>query len=76
MAPEWPPSDPPDFEAIDLARARSAAEKLRDGLRLFDRTCHLMIAGIRDEHPRASDDEILRLLRHRLALARALETSS
>ena len=74
MAPEWPSSDPPDFEAIDLARTRSAAEKLRDGLRLFDRTCHVMIAGIRDEHPGATDDEILRLLRHRLALARALET--
>ena len=33
-----------------------------------------MIAGIRDEHPHATDDEILGLLRHRLALARALET--
>jgi hypothetical protein len=76
VTPDWPSDDSPDFEAIDLARARSGAEKLRDGLRLFDRTCHLMIAGIRDEHPGATDDEVLRLLRDRLALARALETSS
>ena len=38
-------------EAIEAARTRPAAERLRDGLRLFDRTCRVMFAGIRHEHP-------------------------
>jgi hypothetical protein len=60
-------------EAIEAARTRPAAERLRDGLRLFDRTCRVMSAGIRHEHPAAGPAEVLRLLRERLRLARSLD---
>jgi hypothetical protein len=61
-------------EHIEAARQRAPAEKLRDGFRLFDRTCRLMEAGIRHERPGATPDEVLDLLRQRLRLARELET--
>jgi Rv0078B-related antitoxin len=61
-------------EQIDAARRRAPAEKLRDGLRLFERTCRMMEAGIRHERPGASPAEILQLIRQRLRLARELET--
>lgn len=64
-----------DFErdAIDGARTIPPADKLRDGLRLFDRTCRVMSAGIQHERPNADAAEVLRVLRERLRLARALE---
>ena len=64
-----------DFEreAIEAARARLPADKLREGLRLFDRTCRIMADGIRDERPEAETADVLRILRERLRLARALE---
>lgn len=63
-----------DREAVDAARKRAPADKLRDGLALFDRTCQIMTAGIRHERPDADPSEVLRILRARLRLARALET--
>ena len=60
-------------EAIDSARVRPPAEKLWDGLRLFDRTCEVMAAGIRYEQPDADPARVLRILRERLRLARELE---
>ena len=62
-----------DREAIDAARRRSPSEKLLDGLRLFDRTCAVMVAGIEHEHPGVGRSETLRILRDRLRLARTLE---
>ena len=64
-----------DFEreAIDAARTRLPADKLRDGLRLFDRTCRIVASGIRHERPDADAAEVLRILRERLRLARSLE---
>jgi hypothetical protein len=59
--------------AIDAARARPPAEKLRDGLRLFDRTCEVMAAGIRQEYPDADPARVFSILRERLRLARELE---
>jgi len=63
-----------DHEAIDAARRRSPSEKLLDGLRLFDRTCAIMMAGIESEYPGVDPREKLQILRERLRLARALET--
>jgi hypothetical protein len=60
-------------ETIEAARTRLPAEKLRDGLRLFDRACRVMTAGIRHERPGADSAEVLRVLRERLRLARSLE---
>ena len=62
-----------DREAIAAARRRSSADKLRDGLMLFDRTARIMTAGIQDERPDADAAERLRILRERLRLARLLE---
>ena len=66
---------PADFdrEAIASARIRPPAEKLLEGLRLFDRTCRVMSAGIAHERPGADADEILQTLRERLRIARQLE---
>jgi hypothetical protein len=67
---------PADFdrEAIDAARIRPPAEKLLEGLHLFDRTCRVMAAGIAHERPGANSAEILQTLRDRLRIARQLET--
>ena len=62
-----------DREAIDAARTRPPAEKLLEGLRLFDRTCRVMTAGIAHERPGADTAEILQILRERLRIARQLE---
>ena len=63
-----------DREAVEAARTREPADKLRDGLQLFDQVCTIMAAGIRSERPDATDAEVLQLLRARLRLARTLET--
>ena len=63
-----------DREAIDAARIRPPADKLRDGLVLFERTCQIMAAGIRHERPDADPADVLQTLRARLRLARALES--
>lgn len=62
-----------DRQAIDAARHRASADKLRDGLELFDRTVRIMMDGIRHERPDADPPTVLRILRERLRLARALE---
>ena len=67
-------ADDLDREAIEAARKQAPSDKLRDGLRLFDRTSHIMAAGIRHERPGADVAAVLRTLRERLRLARALET--
>lgn len=61
-------------EAIDRARVTPSADKLLEGLQLFDRACLIMSAGIRHACPDAGPDEVLRILRDRLRLARDLET--
>lgn len=61
-------SPPIEFldEDIQQARETSPAEKLIAGARLFDYACSVMIAGIRRQHPTASDDQILQIVRERL----------
>jgi hypothetical protein len=63
-----------DLEMIDAARRRAPADKLRDGLQLFDRTVRIMADGIRHEQPDADEPRVFRILRERLRLARTLET--
>jgi hypothetical protein len=67
---------PADFdrEAIEAARIRPSAEKLLEGLRLFDRTSRVMADGIAHERPGADSAEILQTLRERLRIARRLES--
>jgi hypothetical protein len=71
------PITPADFdrEAIDRAARRVPADRLRDGLVLFDRTVKVMADGIRHERPDADANTVLQLVKERLELARTLERS-
>ncbi len=60
-------------ERVLRARAQPPAEKLWAGPRLFDAACRVTMCGIRASHPQADEEQVLRILRQRLALARRLE---
>ena len=64
-----------DFDAEDLkvAAETPAAEKLIAGARLFDYACGIMIAGIRQQNPTATDEQVLQVVRERLEWARRWE---
>ena len=47
--------------------------RFREGLALCDRTFRLMQDGIRHQFPHATPEEVLRILRQRLAIIRAME---
>jgi hypothetical protein len=64
------------MDKIRLARETPSEEKLLDGPRLFDRSCRIMMEGIRDQFPDATDEEVRRILRERLDLVRRLEESA
>ena len=66
-------ADDLDRETIAAGRRTPPSEKLRAGLELFDRTTRIMAAGIRHEQPHADDETVIRVMRERLRLARALE---
>lgn len=55
-----------DDEDVRQAKATPPAEKLIAGARLFDYACSVMMAGIRRQHPTASDDEVLQIVREHL----------
>lgn len=60
-------------EEVERARRLDPAEKFWAGPRLFDMACEVTMAGIRRDHPAASDEEVRRILRERLKLAERLE---
>ncbi len=62
-------------EEVLRARAMSPDEKLFAGAQLFDRACRIMLDGIRAQYPAADEEEVQRILRQRLELARRLERS-
>ncbi len=55
-----------DEEELRTARETPPAEKLIAGARLFDYACAITSAGIRRQHPNASDEQVLAILRERL----------
>jgi hypothetical protein len=57
-----------DIDASKLARARQASmeEKMLDGPRLFRLSCQAMKAGIRMDHPKATEEELQKLLIKRI----------
>jgi hypothetical protein len=57
-------------EQIERARRMTPDERFREGLALCDRTFRLMQDGIRHQFPQAAPDEVLRILRDRLAKIR------
>ena len=60
-------------EQIERARRMTGEAKVRESLQLFDRTRRLMLDGLRDENPEASESQLLELLGERLRINRALE---
>jgi hypothetical protein len=58
---------------VEQARRMTPEEKLLAGPRLFDRMCRVMRDGIRFQFPDASPEEVERILRERLEIARRLE---
>jgi hypothetical protein len=58
-----------DEEELRSARETPPAEKLIAGARLFDFACAITAAGIRRQHPTASDEQVLEILRERLEWA-------
>jgi hypothetical protein len=57
---------------VRAARAMSPEDKLLAGARLFDRSCRIMLDGLRHENPQANESRLRELLRERLALLRRL----
>jgi hypothetical protein len=55
------------------AAEMSPADRFIAGARLFDAACRITMAGIRKQHPAATDAEVLQILRERLEWARRRE---
>ena len=60
-------------EQVEAAKAMAPEDRLLEGLRLFDRACRMMRAGIRHRHPGATEREVLELLERQLAIVAARE---
>ena len=63
-------------EEVLEARAMAPIDKIRAGQQLFEAACRITLAGIRHQHPNASEEECLKILHQRLALQRKLEETS
>jgi hypothetical protein len=62
-------------EEVLRARRMKPGDKLFAGADLFDYACEITKSGIRHQHPDADEQQVLALLRDRLALARRLENA-
>lgn len=60
-------------EEIEEARNMSPDDKFLLGARLFDRSCRIMLDGIRHQFPQASEREAYQILIQRLDMAEQLE---
>ena len=72
-APEQQPTrryPPIDWEEVEEWRQMSGEEKVLISLRLRGLARMLCLAGIRHQHPEASEEEVLRLFDERLKLCR------
>jgi type II secretory pathway predicted ATPase ExeA len=59
-------------EQIKRYRKMTGEQRLEIALDLHELSCNVSRAGIRHQHPRANEEEVEKLLRHRLTLARTL----
>ncbi len=62
-----PPIDELYREEVLAARKMSAEEKFLAGEALFELACSLTLAGIRNEHPLATEEECQKKLRQTIA---------
>jgi Rv0078B-related antitoxin len=63
------------LEEIERARRMTPEQKLRAGAELFDFASKATLAGIRQQNPDASEEEVRQILRQRLDWARERERS-
>ena len=61
------------LEKLRQLETTTPEQRFLDGPRLFDRACEWTKAGIRSQHPGISEEDVLQILRERLALGRQLE---
>jgi len=74
MNPEFQPlADAIYRERVLRARAVPPERRILEGPQLFDFACSASLAGLRQEMPGATDAELRRGLRRRLAIGRRLE---
>jgi hypothetical protein len=59
-------------EQIKRYQAMTGEQRLKIALDLHELSCEVAREGIRRQHPNADAEEVERLLRHRLTLARTL----
>ena len=57
---------------IEKYRQMTGEERLLIALRLHELSCEVARSGIRFQHPRATEEEVERMLRERIALSRTL----
>lgn len=58
---------------FERAMQMSPEEKFFAGGRLFEYACNVTLAGIRNQYPTASEEEILEILRDRMEKSRRFE---
>jgi hypothetical protein len=56
---------------IERYRQMTGEERLRIALELHELSCEMARVGLRRQNPKAGEDEVERLLRQRLGLARS-----
>lgn len=63
-------------EELREARAMSARDKVLAGQQLFESACRVTLAGIRQQHPGASEEQCRKILRQRLLYQGRLEETA
>jgi hypothetical protein len=61
------------LDKVRSARQMTPEQKLLAGPRIFERSCRIMLDGLRHENPSADEATLQKLLQERLALIRRLE---
>lgn len=64
-----------DADKVRQAREMKPVDKLFSGPDLFDEACEVTRAGIRSQYPEASQEDVERIVRERLALREELEAA-
>jgi len=74
MNPEFQPlADAIYRDRVLRARRTPPEKRILEGPRLFDYACAITLAGLRSQHPKATEAELRVALRQRLAFGRKLK---
>lgn len=73
MEPTRELADAIERSRFERAMLMSPEEKFFAGGNLFESACRLTLAGIRAQHPEASDEQVLAILRDRMEKTRRYE---